>query len=313
MKRILRASIIFLALASSLASPFQAGVSPQNASPALAAPGDLGSWQTTIPLPRKRYTHDAAYANGYIYVVGGMDSGFIFSSIERAKVNDDGTLGSWTTVANMAEPRWGVKAVANGGWLYVLGGVTTGSTYLASVLRARINDDGSLGPWLSAGSMTTARGWGPAVVASGYIFYLGGSTTGGQRLSSIERAKINADGSLGTWEIAGSLSEAKTDGAAVVAGAYLFYIGGYNGTYLYKVEKAAVGSDGTIGSWVTTSSLNENRSSLAALEVNGYLYAMGGGNGVTVVHTLKTVERAKINSDGSLAAWTMIGSMTAYR
>ncbi len=77
------------------------------------------------------------------------------SSVERAPINVDGSLGSWQVVSNMTKGRYGHAAVAVDGYLYVLGGYT--GTWDATVERAAINSDGSLGPWQLTSTMTSPR------------------------------------------------------------------------------------------------------------------------------------------------------------
>ena len=57
-----------------------------------------------------------------------------------------GTIRDWTAVAALPEALDSVAAVTVGDWLYVIGG-RHGEQATASVRRARINADGSLGDW----------------------------------------------------------------------------------------------------------------------------------------------------------------------
>src|SRR5512135_724398 len=59
----------------------------------------------------------------------------------------------------------------------------------------------------------------------------------------------------------------------------------------------------TIGAWTATSSLNTPRANLGAATWGNYVYALGGMN---VGGNLDSVERAAINADGTLSAWTTL-------
>lgn len=57
--------------------------------------GSLNGWQYTASLPEERTGHAAVAYDGHIYVTGGNNDTLIY-----AKINDDGTLESWTTSPN---------------------------------------------------------------------------------------------------------------------------------------------------------------------------------------------------------------------
>lgn len=226
-------------------------------------------------------------------------------------LSNDGSLDLWQEMAPMTTPRAYLTAIAVQGFLYALGGYNY-SGYLSSVERAAINSDGSLSAWEAVASMTTPR-WRPgAVVVGNYIYVLGGSSTGGGPLDSVERAQVNPDGSLGPWQAMTSMTTQRHEPAAVAAGGYIYVLGGSNSSgFLNSVERAKVNHDGSLGSWQMASSMITARRGLAAVSVGGYVYALGGYD----VHSspLNSVERAAINPDGSLGPWQSVTPMNKQR
>ena len=183
------------------------------------------------------------------------------------------------------------------------------SANLTSAFTVLMGGDGNLGTWQAASSMTTPRRGFAAVTQGTYLYALGG-IDGIQALNSLERAAINADGTLGSWQVVSSMTTARLDFAAVVAEGFLYALGGNNGSWLSSVERAQINADGSLGSWQVVSSMTTPRSYFAAVVAEGFLYALGGYNGSS---SLSSVERAQINADGSLSSWQVISSMTLDR
>jgi len=183
----------------------------------------------------------AAVAGDYVYAIGGLTVSTGTSSVERALINADGSLGSWQLTTSMTTPRNGLAAVAVGGYIYALGGHDGGS--LSSVERALINADGSLGPWQLTTSMTTARHEFGAASSGGYIYAVGGAG-GTAGMSSVERAATNPDGSSGTWQPVASMNSSRYALAGVVVGNYLYALGGRsyleNDLHSNRVERAEI-------------------------------------------------------------------------
>ena len=106
------------------------------------------------------------------------------------------------------------------------------------------------------------------------------------------------------WKETGDMNVARAGAATVVNDDFIYMIGGVDGReFLRSVEYAPILSDGRIGEWKMGARLIEERGFTEAVVKNGYIYVVGGGNGLNGQHLLTTIERAKINSDGSLGQW----------
>ena len=116
-------------------------------------------------------------------------SGVFFSSIERAEINANGTLGSWQIVSNMTIPRTFHGTAILYPFVYVTGGASpNASGRLASVEFSTLDGIGGLSPWQAATPMTTIRGEHPTVTAQGHVYVLGGN--GPSPTDNVIRAKI---------------------------------------------------------------------------------------------------------------------------
>ncbi|MBI5375383.1 MAG: S8 family serine peptidase [Candidatus Schekmanbacteria bacterium] len=139
--------------------------------------GTIGDWtnKNIPPLPKPLSSHAAVVSNGYVFVIGGESDSYQ-SKVYSAKINNNGTLGDWDTVniPSLPSPLTAHKAVANNGYIFVMGG-WTGSMYNKNVFAAKVNLDGTLSEWKTLTSEFPSGFANAAVVESnGYIFKLGG-------------------------------------------------------------------------------------------------------------------------------------------
>jgi len=158
--------------------------------------GSLGTWQAAGSMTKERGFLAAVAVGNYIYAIGGQNhdpGGVSLESVERAAINPDGYLGPWEAVASMTVPRCNLAAVAAGGYIYAVGGGNCTGTVYSSVERAKVNPDGSLGPWEAVASMSTPRFRMAAVRAGSYVYAIGGEDHNYTMLSSVERAEISFD------------------------------------------------------------------------------------------------------------------------
>lgn len=318
----------------------------------------MKGWQATAPLQEARSGAGAAESDHRLYVAGGVsiEKGFL-NSVEWTTVRPDGQLEIWKSASPMITPRGFLALVAAQGYLYAVGGANGehGTHLLDSVEKARIQADGSLGPWTATSSMNTPRRGPAALVSHGYLYAIGGYN--GIFLRNLERAKILSDGELGKWEMVNPLltTDRYIHGAAiqgnrvyVVAGhiqgmgggkgstewtrigsdgqleawrpaspllfsrflaavaasdKHLFVLGGYNGEYMASVERAEILEDGSLGPWISTTPLTRPKEGCAAVWVDGKIYLAGGSNSGVY---LREVEVAWVNERGELGYWTKL-------
>jgi len=261
--------------------------------------GTLGPFSIApeVSLVTSRPGHTIVVIRNYLYAVGGGSGGGGFpSSIERATINDDGSLGPFTTVSGVAlnQGRSGHISVVLGDFLYVIGGFgTLGRT--GSVERAPINADGTLGAFatVSGVALNTARNLFTAFVSNGYVYVMGGSNDVGE-LTSIERASIGSDGSLGAFVAisSGALVTPRISPASLVVGNALYIIGGRNNSaVIITIESATIHADGSLGVFNPVPGVAPTmpRSSHTVTSIGDSVYVVGGD-----VNLVDSVERASL-------------------
>jgi hypothetical protein len=183
--------------------------------------GSVGAWQTATSLPVALQIGSSVVNNGYIYVLGGNSSSYT-SSVYYAKLNADGSLGAWQTGTSMPQPNQAFNAIAYNGYLYDIGG-TADATYYAA-----LNADGSVGTWQTASNSPGAIGYNNAVLVNGYVYLAAGyDSVNNNPLSTSKYAKLNADGSVGTWQTAtGTLPYPIWIAGTVAYNGHIYELGG---------------------------------------------------------------------------------------
>lgn len=256
----------------------------------------LSAWSTSAQsLLGTRYNSTAGAYNGYVYLVG--DEGSLIPSY--AKLNADGMTGAWTASANsLPERRASASGVIANGYYYLLGGQNA-TTRVNTVLYSKLNADGTMGAWQSAANtLPVAISGGATVTANGYLYHIGGTT--GSASNAVYYARINADGSVGTWTTsANSLPALRASGSATVSGGYVYYVGGSNSNTVYY---AALNADGSTGAWQTNANALPavRNASQALVAFAGSLYLSGGMDASAGTNT---TYYATLNGNGSTNAW----------
>lgn len=261
------------------------------------------TWTITSALNQGRQAFSAVAAKGYVYAFGGYSNSGFMSSIERSPVQVDGSLGAWENYGSLNSNLAHSGAIVIGDYVYLVGGQPYDYGDLRTIYKAKINTDGSLGNWATeSNQLNTARTDMGLVHINGYLYAIGGASNGG-RLKTVEYAKVNSDGSLGSWQYSNSMNIERWKTSAVACNGYLYAIGGlssYSG-YVASIEKAQINSDGTLGSWSYTGDSIINPDAMDVKTIGNKLYVVGGaangGNGTSIVQS------AQINSDGTLGTW----------
>ncbi|HUT34556.1 MAG TPA: PEP-CTERM sorting domain-containing protein [Planctomycetota bacterium] len=162
----------------------------------------LGSWSATSAMNVPRCDVGLALYGDYLYVVGGWSANTVYErSVEYALINPDGSLGPWTLASNWPANRRVLSGLlALDGYLYTIGGHR--HEYLtATVERAQIMGDGSLGLWEPQADLPLALGGGGACEIMDVVFVVGGFTQpyGADFTDRVLYSSLQADHSLSSW------------------------------------------------------------------------------------------------------------------
>jgi len=276
-------------------------------------------WKAVAPLQLARRAPAAATYNGFIYVIGGIDTNDRYvQPVEYAPILEDGSLGEWKQTSQIIEGRFYNAAIAHNGFIYTLGGGSgdTGKLNypITSVERARINPDGSLGPWQTISHTLSPRRGLKTVVHDNTIYAIGGYD--GRFLKSVERTTIQANGSLSPWQM--EQHESIIDRyihSAAIAGDNIYLLGGHmrnqNQASYSDVESSKVMANKQLSPWqIANHGLQTPRLVAESFTLGQYLYIAGGHTGN---QRLNSVEVAKIGNDGQLQDWRYTSPLPVAR
>lgn len=281
--------------------------------------GWVEGWQEVAPFSHPRRALAASVANGYLYVVGGVDAQNQYvRPVEFARILADGRLGPWKETSALLKGRFYLAATSHDGYLYALGGgggsLGDDNVPLASVERAKINADGSLQAWQQHSYLTTPRRGLKATVINHRLYAIGGYN--GQFLKSTEFIALNPGAQPAQWQLATQLAQVdRYIHAAATLGKRIFLLGGHvqkDGPMSYgDVESTITRADGQLAPWqIASTRLRTARFIASAFAVDNYLYIVGGHNGV---QRLASVEMAHTTASGEVTAWTPQPSLNHKR
>ncbi|GAX52862.1 hypothetical protein [Streptomyces olivochromogenes] len=198
--------------------------------------GDVPTAVPATRLPVGLYHAALAATSSTVAIIGGstsVGSGFVSTTYTASWDPNTGALGAWSQQASLPvalreASSWGHTNSAGAEMIYVAGGTTnTGMTAVNTVYYTPVSN-GQLTGWVAAPSLPTAVFWPVLFAVNDWLFCAGGLVSGGASATNASfYAKINDDGSIGSWlptnnkmrQAVGSFTAYATTGnGAIVAG-----------------------------------------------------------------------------------------------
>jgi hypothetical protein len=206
----------------------------------------------------------------FVYVLSGLTA----SAIQRAAINTDGSLGTFST-AGTSPGRPFCSFFNAGNYIYTAGGDTAG------LMRAKINQDGTVATFASYNEAGTDfdPGQAPIITRNGDQFYI---------LGSKARAKFttNANGDLTTFEKSSLPSMTYYGTNAALLDGYLVFLNSRMASENFTpVTLVSRGTDGQLLDEHTSSFTGPTFLGWNVVQTRSYLYALGSS----------TIQRARIN------------------
>jgi len=207
----------------------------------LASDGTLPALADVGPLPAGMDAFDdvAFFAAGKMWATTARLSG------SCGLISGPGT---WTEMDFLSEfrgrPQWSYATTNGTTYAYVIGGYSgadAGNVVLASGSGAKIDTTGPTGG-VSVTDLPQPTTFGMAASADDFVFVIGGRGgifTGTPR-TEVYSAQTGTGGALGAWSAQTQLPSPRTNAAAVVAGKFLYVLGGANASATDTVFAAQV-------------------------------------------------------------------------
>lgn len=253
----------------------------------LGSGGSVGSWATSPnQLPQGLSYATSAIVNGYLYVMGGYNSGGnVVDAVYYSKLGSNGSIGSWQTESTNTLPQAVGYATTfvNNGYIYVVGGEASGGANLATVYYAKPNGDGSMGAWTNDTGNPLPQGLSAlsSTVSGNYVYVLGGFAGG--YVNTVYYAKLNSNGTIGSWanDTSSPLPQTLQFIAPAANSGYVYVLGGYGlSGPISTAYYAGANSDGSLAAWATSpNSLPQAVFHATSGVYNDYAYVIGGDNG----------------------------------
>ena len=262
-----------------------------------------GAWRQTTTYPVNVYECEALVHANRLYVAGGWN-GTAVSAINFAPINAGGSLGAWVSAGALPESAGYAGTTVYNGWMYIA--LFNGNTYYAQV-----NGDGTLGSWTSSGTPAANRGGRLSTRAyRGYLYVFGG-WTGSTFYSSVYMAKINSDGSLGTWTATTSMPEVRQHVSVNFYNGRAYLAGGITDglAILSSVRSTGVLGDGTLSPFRQETSLPNTLWYHNSVQIGNKLLIIGGRSGYDSGNQNAIWQSALNSASGSVGAWAQFDQL----
>ncbi len=274
--------------------------------------GVLGTWTDSGVSMVNTYGHRGyAQVGKYLYAFGGANASTVYATVEYTSINSNGSINAWAATTSMNTAIGFTNGTTVNGCIYSVGGENGAGTSMNNVQYACPAANGTISAWYAAPNLTVATTDLGVTSYNGYIYGVGGYTTGSVATTQYAFVNNGNSGNLGTWSSTTSLATARQAPASVAYNGYLYVLGGVSSSsYLNDVQYAPLNANGTIGAWASTTSFTTGRDLFGAVAWKGYLYVFGGTDGTNYYND---VQYAPINSNGTVGTWSSTTSFTTSR
>ncbi|CAI9534942.1 unnamed protein product [Staurois parvus] len=209
-----------------------------------------------------RAYHGTAYLNGYVYLVGGLNDIYYFSSVRRF----DPVRKIWQQVAPMNDKRCYVSTTVLKNRIYAMGGYNG---------QIRLNSAECYNPetnqWDYIASMNEIRSDAKATTLNGKIYICGGFD-GEECLFTAEVYNPDTE----HWSIIAPMWSRRSGVGVIAYGDLIYAVGGFDGAD--RLHNAEAYNPAT-NTWNEISSMFSPRSNFGIEVLEDLLYVAGGFNG----------------------------------
>lgn len=203
--------------------------------------GELGPWEQQPYMTSPRRGLQVVSYKNYIFALGGFNGQFL-KTVERAEVNAQGVITHWQAINDtFVVDRYIHSAAIHNNRIYLIAGHVEKQNKLSynDVESALISESGELSPWRIEKSHLRTPRFIASAISSGNVLYIAGGHDGANRLSSVESALIEQDGTLGAWQENLPLATPRSATALVSHNRILYILGGGGGSnVLASVESS---------------------------------------------------------------------------
>lgn len=145
--------------------------------------GTIAEFSSAGKLPGPLSHFGLIYANGYVYVTGGLDKSAYANpparkDVHRGRLKEDGTIGDWSAMPPLPRALATHGMFLYGGYVYVVAGIqiTGAANQEKAVWRAPLLPDHGLGPWEASAPLPMAKGHAHhAPVFGTHVYSVGGA------------------------------------------------------------------------------------------------------------------------------------------
>ncbi|MHC4146345.1 MAG: Kelch repeat-containing protein [Planctomycetota bacterium] len=181
---------------------------------------------------------------------------------------------TWTQKADMPTPRWGPSAAAVNGKIYVIGGLTSETSFLNGKAISAVEEyDPATDIWTRKADMPAARSYleGSLPVVDGKIYVIGGGK------SAVARVDVY-DPATDTWSRATDMPTRRTVLATAAWDGKIYAFGGLTGTLGSSTSTRNITEvyDPRADTWTQAAPMPRGEWSPSADAIDGKIYVVGG-------------------------------------
>ena len=228
------------------------------------------TWTQKADMPTATSLHSASVVDGKIYVIGGTDNLYKWTSYWSTVFAYDPQTDTWARKADMPTARARLSASVVDGKIYAIGGSPHGDAEVAAVEVY----DPTTDTWTKKADMPRARNWLSSSVVNGKIYVIGGKIYPSKTMvSTVEEYEPATD----TWTRKADMPTARGMHSASIVDGKIYVIGGVTGDLGPWISTTEV-YDPVTDTWTKKADMPTAKTAHSSSALAGKVYVIGGAN-----------------------------------
>ncbi len=268
-----------------------------------------GGWSLTSSLPIATANHKSTIFNTNIYLFGGSASNAIPNRLFTNKL-PSGELNTWGNLNSVNNVYYWQAIASRDNFFYLIGGQSWPSSVSNNeVYLGYFESNGQVNGWNLLNTIPKILSKSEAVIIGDWLYVAGGFSSYGNITGTLNnqvyKAKIGVDGSLGSWDVAGTMPNGLCCFGLVAKSNKLIFMGGWKpgGDGTVDVYSATVDPiSGNLSNWdQSLPDLPEGMRSFAYVQTDEGVMTLGGYS--NNAGWLNSVYFAEFDNSGNTKNW----------
>ena len=237
---------------------------------ALLPDGGISGWAATTSYPFPVFSQSCVGWGGYIYCVGGYQTGGLPTSLVYFAELSSSGIGAWRASASYPTNVTSQSCVPTGGYLYCIGGITDSKPPVSSSVFSSPLSPSGLAGWSGTTAYPTAIDIESCFPEAGDVYCVGGAPNF-EATDAVYYSEASSSGELGQWAIGSAYPSRIGELSCIPIDSNAYCVGGASSAsdHSSRVYRAGLTTSSSATTYLVSSPTDSSSSSARSSSMTG--------------------------------------------